>query len=799
MAASPISGERSSGFRRSSSQFAALPQRSLSFHEKAGLAKGDAEADVLYTHPSVKIFHFQPPTDALEHLDKTKKTLPDADYPIDAIEVLPWRSRTETLSAKGKLIIEKVQGSVHFLKSGHLIHTIMRNSQCWCVDGESKFVMRVGRLRYQRIEFPTAEPEDKEKVAEFKEVIAKILKFEKTPCPFIRGFQVDLPEDAITPRRRGTWKRKESLPSNTQEDGSSSMRRSKATRAMSMRGTPPTSFPSRSLTYLDNDRPRTASSPMSAPRFSFPDVRTDSPTNYTSGEDNTDSDRHDSESDRPESSQHSEVEDSDREIRTVPIIRSPLKNVQTASITRDMRSESPDIRPPEAAARRSSTVGSQIKMFEQFKAKPAATIIRRDSQAQSRSIDAKKLDLSTRISSGSISDSPSIPTKKLISREHSPDIGVVSDTDSSEGFTIERNQSPMRAVLNQPEDGFSRVDDGMIIPDVESAPIVQQETSVPVEQDLGEPALHKDVSPEEAQEPISIGKVDQHLGTHQASAEDIEDLNIGSTLRATDLIQSSAIEPLKTEMVDLQRTYSNEDAASMVSSDSFHTMLSDEALDQHDNALPESLNTRPFSHRRELSERTVTAASMQYDAFRAVELPKDQFTTSSLPQEFAGDLREPLTPGAFVETSELRQRLRHRRSLSPLPPASILRPPSPTEQGSPLPAVLLQKAAALAVVKPIEVVFFVARILARIAQGATMNDLVSGDLFRRPGGPRRTASGSFEQAIHPRGRTPVRKAISDEEEDDYGLPVLGRRRSSNKDRQEQVPADVESSSQSSLD
>src|SRR5689334_10896264 len=106
MAASPMNGDRPSvaQFRRSSSQFASIPQRSLSLHEKAALAKDDAASDLLYVHPNVRIYQFQPPTDALQSLDKKQKTLPDADYPIDAIEVLPWRSRTETLASKGRLI-----------------------------------------------------------------------------------------------------------------------------------------------------------------------------------------------------------------------------------------------------------------------------------------------------------------------------------------------------------------------------------------------------------------------------------------------------------------------------------------------------------------------------------------------------------------------------------------------------------------------------------------------------------------------------------------------------------------------
>lgn len=60
-----------------------------------------------------------------------------------------------------------------------------------------------------------------------------------------------------------------------------------------------------------------------------------------------------------------------------------------------------------------------------------------------------------------------------------------------------------------------------------------------------------------------------------------------------------------------------------------------------------------------------------------------------------------------------------------------------------------------------------------------MNDLVSGDLFRRPGGPRRTASGTFENSVRGPPTSREDESVNEEDEDDYGLPVLGRRKSSN--------------------
>src|ERR1700744_4052598 len=92
-----------------------LPSRQLTLHERAGLDKADADADVLYTHPSARIIAFSPPTDSIQ--SQSKETLPDADYPIDAVEALPWRSGAETPASSGPIKIEKVRGSSHFLKS----------------------------------------------------------------------------------------------------------------------------------------------------------------------------------------------------------------------------------------------------------------------------------------------------------------------------------------------------------------------------------------------------------------------------------------------------------------------------------------------------------------------------------------------------------------------------------------------------------------------------------------------------------------------------------------------------------
>lgn len=785
MASSPITPvERPTGFRRSSSQFATVPQRSLTFHEQAALSKEDASADVLYSHPDVRIYQFKPPTDALATLDKTKKTLPDADYPIDAIEILPWRSRNEQLVAKGKLIIEKVQGSAHFLKAGFsFVHTIMRNSQCWCVDGESKFVLRVGNLRYARIEFPNVEVLDKARVETFKEVLAKIMRFEKTPCPFIRAIKVDLPEDAITPRRRGTWKRKENMTPTTPDAESSFKRR--PTRTLSIKGMPPNSFPRRSMTSMDSERPSTASTPV-AGRSGFPDVRTDSPVNYTS----SDSERHDSEDDRPESGYHSEVESSDKEERTVPIVKSPLQNVLNMPSEDDKKAHTSTIaspRPTLSGGRRSSTVEDQVKLFEQFTATEEL---------------AQKVSPSLKASSSRDSDiEPSLRTtvNELSSTERPPQVETQHEDQASIEPSHLDEPIPIRDLTNSVSNVAT-----------EENPVpVPEETSLPIHMEASTNNDDSEQPVKEASRPQSPGSkrrkstkparqmtVDEFGGLEVETDDELyrrlkdetrrpvrpleEALNeIGydlglspRTLQPKGLIRpihsvsnfNARVDTSHDEAAQL-----NDDTESIVSTDSFHTLLSEKEEDTSNAWPPEMSNSRPFQHRREISEMTARPTTTQHDA--------EQTDASDATINEGDDNFAP--PGAFIETSELRQRLRHRRSLSPLPPSPILRKSS--EPGkSPLSTLLVQKAANLAVVKPVEIVLLVVHILARIAGGATMNDLVSGELFRRPGGPRRTASGTFEPsttaAFH--GRQADTQVSDSDDIDDYGHRVAKRRGSS---------------------
>ncbi|CBY02048.1 hypothetical protein IAQ61_006638 [Plenodomus lingam] len=128
----------------------------------------------------------------------------------DAVQPAAWTTPTERTLAVGVLRIYRVTASnVSFLNSGNLLHTIFPRSQCWCVDGQSIFVLRIRQDSYYRIELPFESDQDKEKTAQFKTVLAQVLQYEKTQCPFARGFEVDVPERPKTPPRK-TLRRKPS-------------------------------------------------------------------------------------------------------------------------------------------------------------------------------------------------------------------------------------------------------------------------------------------------------------------------------------------------------------------------------------------------------------------------------------------------------------------------------------------------------------------------------------------------------------------------------------------------------------
>ncbi|KAI4246064.1 MAG: hypothetical protein LQ352_006457 [Teloschistes flavicans] len=160
--------------------------------------------ETLYIHNAARIVSFTPPfIGARRHSSFNQGHSALQDEPVGT---LPWASATERTIAAGSISIYKVL-EVAFLTSGkHWAKPILSKSQCWCVDGESKFVLPIGPHTYYRIELPNSSIEDRAKVDDFKNTLGKILQYETTQCPFKRGFTVELPEKPQTPVRKKPWK-----------------------------------------------------------------------------------------------------------------------------------------------------------------------------------------------------------------------------------------------------------------------------------------------------------------------------------------------------------------------------------------------------------------------------------------------------------------------------------------------------------------------------------------------------------------------------------------------------------------
>ncbi|KAK4947182.1 hypothetical protein LTR10_013954 [Elasticomyces elasticus] len=164
------------------------------------------DVETLYLHPNTTIIKFSTPSST------SRPSTPKS--PASSAGSLPWTSPTERTLASGPLQIYRVPGSVSFLHSGSLLHAILPRSQCWCVDGVSKFTMRVLPDTYYRIELPA---EDLEKVSELKAVLAKVLFYERTACPFNRGVEEEEAKptaEELHERRRGRRVSAQGLPSS---------------------------------------------------------------------------------------------------------------------------------------------------------------------------------------------------------------------------------------------------------------------------------------------------------------------------------------------------------------------------------------------------------------------------------------------------------------------------------------------------------------------------------------------------------------------------------------------------------
>ena len=686
------------GYRRFS---VTLPQRSLSYHEKAGLDPSDAAAEILYSHPSARIIKFSPPYSAIR---SASNPLPqDLDYPVDTVETLPWASTTETTMASGLLIIEKVQGSTNFLKSGDVMHAILRNSQCWCVDGESKFVLRIRKFQYYRIELPTNSDDDRAKVEELKGLLGRILRFERTPCPFKRGFHVDLPESDITPRRKGRWKRRQSSVAST-----------------TVGETP---------------------SPVSSGR-SFSTQEMQEGTRFgKAGEE----EEHSTNSSEFDDEVHSESDD-------------PRECASPSSIT-------PASEPP--ADRLHESTGNESERFRN-----EDEIVKDEFNDHQAIADQSISNLGQ-----SEMDSEDLPLPEALP----------SQEDTEQNHELNRVEPEGDAAKPKPSivDAFLSSDTQLEAGSQSRAELSERITAV--------------VS--------ALDAVASELVPADVDVDDEEPQN--QELDGTEGDEADASPELRSDSRPI-------DTISIASSsNSFHSLDAPASPTLLDSPSPPASPPSPTpraelldplaihsynAHKRELSELTITPPSPRLEALsdranfspdRTSKLASDRPITPQLERSSASDgsWTDVETPSGFFPTSQIRHRLKARRSLSPLPPATTLVAPAPQQDRSNhLTLSILQKACSLVLGKPREVVVMLMHILARIAGGATVNDLINGDLFRTPGQNRqRQRNRSLPDRTNG-------ERDDDLDEDDFGVPLRGRTRSN-----EIVNADDDADSLSDLD
>ncbi|PBP18715.1 hypothetical protein BUE80_DR010289 [Diplocarpon rosae] len=218
----------------------------------------DPQIEILFTLPSVRIISF---TSTSSKFSPGSGSSNGASIVEDEPGTLSWVSRFERTIAVGPLRIYRAPGSVAFLNCANALRPILPKSQAWCVDGNSKFVLQIRPPQYWRIEVPDATGDENRMIDELKRVLEKVLRYEKTACPFQRDFEVKLPEKPQTPVKKRPWRPVARTPSEE------SPKSSPSSQATISKNNP-------SDVLISESRPFT---PCPAPGFSAPVRRSSNP------------------------------------------------------------------------------------------------------------------------------------------------------------------------------------------------------------------------------------------------------------------------------------------------------------------------------------------------------------------------------------------------------------------------------------------------------------------------------------------------------------------------------------------
>ncbi|KAI9643472.1 hypothetical protein NHQ30_008091 [Ciborinia camelliae] len=162
----------------------------------------DPQIEILYSVDGARIISFSTPFSSSSRPSSSNGSTEDTEIG----SFLRWSSPVERTIATGTrfmqfcvcpILMLMAPESVAFFNCQKALKPILPRSQCWFVsdDGEStKFVLQIRKLQeFWRFEINSKTSEEIKQVEEFKTMLAQVLLYEKTPCPFQRTFSVDLP------------------------------------------------------------------------------------------------------------------------------------------------------------------------------------------------------------------------------------------------------------------------------------------------------------------------------------------------------------------------------------------------------------------------------------------------------------------------------------------------------------------------------------------------------------------------------------------------------------------------------
>ncbi|KAL9114625.1 MAG: hypothetical protein Q9227_001303 [Pyrenula ochraceoflavens] len=789
------------GIRRSFTAPVKLPPSSVQTPTSAD--PSDSAAEILYSHPSARIICFSPPApnhgySSARNRASSAPLATDFDYPVDAIETLPWYSATEKTGASGSMIIEKISGSARFLKCGQIVHPIMRNSQCWCVDGVSKFVLRVRSLQYYRIELPFEREADKLKVEEFKAALKKVLRYEITPCPFKRGFRVELPVEASTPKKKRAWTPRKSLgsipdlPRSLSTPESESVTKSRPQSSMDMaslrdgqgetcekdaNGASDSGISTSEGGTSDRARtPEPIEAPILLPPKSPPKVKTTIDT-------------FEQEAARIALRRESWIRRSSSTPRSASPRQRSSSSISAGSVASDAHLD--QRKSNESMSNRTefrnNVIASGMEESGQESGDVEKQISSHGTETEGRFSEPELSGTEGSLKANGIENSVQQPSN--VKSAHGENLAASTGTElgkSSETVELRRSSTPSISGISsfeEPSVALEGDSEQRQDPSHKSlSSVIEQENTCqdqPSSQDhtaSAEPGEIEDIrqiSPRtesDVNSPIfGIPREDlMSLATGIDGEIDIpSDPSIASS-KNTENPESLAV-PLRLSNLDTESTASSiasfhsvapmgfEDQTSNPSPPESIQLLGEMPATQETSVLPVPDPTRePPS--LAVGPNTSDPRSEDKDEEYSVEDFQEINLIPPTPSSTTPDWPN-IAPSSPVDTIGPRRRtLKPRRSLSPMPhPSTLLASPS---SQSPVPTALIQRLAEIAIGKPFEAVSLLVRIIGRIAAGATVADLISGDLFRRPD--------QISVTDDP---------VDSGDEDDFGIPIRGRDRS----------------------